>query len=261
MKKTKIEWATVSWNPLLGCSKVSEGCRNCYAERMMNRLSKIPALSSIPYASVLAENGHWNNTGIMVNDRITYPKHLKRGGQIIFVCSMSDLFFHADNQIRMIHTVMASCPQHTFLLLTKRPDEMLQFYNANFDYQSVPNIWKGITVENQDFIGRIERLQQLPDTTHNYFLSVEPMLSFVNIEKYLTGPKAIKWVICGAESGPEKVIRQLNIDWVRNLRDQCVKHKVPFMFKQKIGYNGKKISLPELDGRVWNEFPKFQTNE
>ncbi|MFB3904473.1 MAG: DUF5131 family protein [Acidobacteriota bacterium] len=233
MASTKIEWTESTWNPLTGCTKVSLGCKNCYAERLAIRLR---AMGQPNYA-----NGF----------RLTlHPRSLRlplkwKTPQRIFVNSMSDLF-HADVPvpfIREVFSVMKSAWWHRFQVLTKRSCR-LRDLSDQLEWGS--NIWMGVSVENEDFTYRIDDLRKTGAAVK--FLSLEPLLGPVrdlNLDW-------IDWVIVGGESGPRA--RRMDPTWVTEIRDQCVAAGVPFFFKQWGGTNKKKAGRL-LEGRTWEEMP------
>ncbi len=230
---SSIEWTDSTWNPLTGCSKVSPGCKNCYAERMTIRLK---AMGNSNYANGFRLTTH--------HDVLDLPLRWKKP-QTIFVNSMSDLFHEEvpDLFILRVFQTMQIADWHRFQILTKRPERLL---NLNSELQWVPNIWMGVSVENEDYMFRIEYLRDTGAKTK--FLSLEPLL----------GPlpsldlKGIDWVIVGGESGPRA--RVMNPCWVIDIRDQCLNAKVPFFFKQWGGSRRKKTGR-ELEGRTWDQMP------
>lgn len=259
MGVTKIEWCDMVWNPITGCTKVSEGCENCWAERMHKRFNSEP----------------FNQIQYHPERLLEEPLKIKKPKKI-FVCSMGDLFHPLVSPwyIDRILEVIEVCKHHTFLTLTKRPQNIeSKLYEANKETPArflgggdyLPNIWLGVSVENQrTVVERVPTFINIPASLH--FVSVEPMLGGVNLEPYLNN---IDWVICGGESGPGA--RPLHSDWVRDLRDQCIKAGVPFFFKQwgewfcferERDYHfsrvGKKKAGNLLDGKIWNEFPKIE---
>ncbi len=280
---TKIEWTEETWNPIVGCSKVSPGCNHCYAERMAKRLK---TMGQGKYSGVVDDNGWTGRTYFADLTAINEPLKWKKP-RTIFVCSMGDLF-HKDVEFNWILKVMYmidKCQQHTFLLLTKRPERMREFFQDwvpnpfCLDEGDLSNVWCGVTAENQEWADkRISILLDIPVAKR--FVSIEPMLGPVNLTQInidqdrtithnvLTGIpydwdygeefpenriEKLDWVICGSESGPSR--RPMDIDWVRNLKNQCFKSNVPFFFKQR--YEGKKkLTLPELDGLVWDQKPQ-----
>jgi len=228
---SKIEWTEKTWNPVTGCTKISEGCKNCYAERMAERLK---AMGLKKYRNGFDVTMH--------PECLNEPFKWKRPC-MIFVCSMGDIF-HQDVDrsfiVDIFKTIIFS-PQHTFQVLTKRP-----FIAWNAIAKFPKNVWLGTTIESQKYVTRLDFLKATKSSIK--FLSIEPMLGPVNVN--LTG---IDWVIVGGESGPGA--RPINIEWVRPIRDQCVDNGIPFFFKQWGGVNKKK-SGRLLDGREWNEMPR-----
>lgn len=229
-----IEWTQATWNPVTGCTKVSAGCKNCYAERMSKRLK---AMGKPQYA-----NGFKLT---LQPDALELPLRWKRA-RTIFVNSMSDLF-HKDvpsEFIEQVFSVINRCPQHTFQILTKRPEVAAQLADR---LHWTPNIWMGTSVENVLVLNRIACLRRIPARIR--FLSVEPLLGPIP-KLPLSG---IHWVIVGGESGPGA--RPMQLEWVRAIRDRCIAEQVPFFFKQWGGVN-KKASGRILDGKPWNGVPE-----
>lgn len=229
-----IEWTESTWNPVTGCTKVSAGCKYCYAERMARRLQ---AIGLPQYA-----NGFRVTLQPSVLDLPRRWKHPR----IIFVNSMSDLF-HEDvplAYIERVFDVICDCPHHTFQILTKRP-ERASMLSKKLQWPS--NIWMGTSVENDKMIHRIDQLRQIPSIVR--FLSLEPLL----------GPLAqlrlddIHWVIVGGESGPNS--RPMQEAWVDDILRCCIRSNVPFFFKQWGGKNKKKTGRL-LHGRTWDEMPR-----
>ena len=262
---TKIEWCDESWNPITGCTPISEGCKNCYAKRMSYRMK--------------GRFGYDKNEPFKVTyhkDKLKEPLKWKKPKKI-FVCSMGDLFHEAicDEAIDDVLSIALLAKQHTYLLLTKRPKRALAYFNYHFpigvdgnkefyrkDYLT-DNVWVGITAENQERADeRIPVLFKIPAKIR--FISAEPMLRMMLLEKYLgyynkyailteEKPK-LDWVICGGENGHGA--RAIPSYSIMNLRDQCVKANVPFFFKGwgKASPNtGRKIQ-----GKEWNQFPKIK---
>lgn len=333
--KSKIEWTDATWNPIRGCSRVSEGCRNCYAETVANRFCG----QGSPYEGVVQIDadgkglGKWNGQIKFVEKRLLDPLRWKTPRKI-FVNSMSDLFHEnvTDEMLDRIFAVMALCPQHTFQILTKRPDRMLAYMSkarpnnmchiasqlvpwyvwravnllqvglrgehmcpigwdlddedretiAAFKGWPLPNVWLGVSVENQKAADeRIPLLLQTPAAVR--FLSVEPMLGRVDLmsidylqavaqpgwqgEKRYPFPNMpdewrtkllhlLDWVICGGESGPGA--RPMHPDWARSLRDQCMAAGVPFFFKQWGEWRWEEptcwSATPEMAGQCYGPF-------
>ena len=297
--KTGISWTDATWNPVTGCTRISAGCQNCYAEKMAKRLQ---AMGSPRYSNGFDVAFHY--------DTLSIPMRWKKPKRI-FVNSMSDLF-HDDvpeSFIRAVFTTMANCQQHIFQVLTKRHKRVCEILNEWQDsglvlregYGSVlPNVWLGVTAEDQKNADeRIPWLLKTPAAVR--FVSVEPMLGLLNVSPYLGKNilpsihclsndvmDGIDWVICGGESGPNA--RPMHPDWVRSLRDQCVAASVPFFFKQwgeyapesaldssitpsthslheshmfsdgqRVYRVGKKNAGMLLYGETWNQFPAVTT--
>lgn len=233
MAKTKIEWTETTWNPVTGCDKVSPGCKHCYAERMSARLK---GMGSPNYANGFELTLHPH----MLGHPLLWRKPSK-----VFVNSMSDLF-HREvpvEYIQQVFEVMRQTPQHEYQVLTKRA-ERLAGVSGQLDWPD--NVSMGVTVENADYLHRIDYLRQTGAKTK--FLSIEPLLGpMAGLD--LTG---INWVIVGGESGPGA--RPMNPEWVRVIRDKCIESGVPFFFKQWGGVSKKKAGRI-LDGRTWDERP------
>lgn len=261
---SKIEWTDATWNPVSGCTKISPGCDNCYAERIAERFRGTP--------------GYPAGFDITLHpERLQQPVKWKRPRRI-FVNSMSDLF-HKDipmDFLDQVFDVMVQAEQHTFQVLTKRSSRMRDIVNARFSPGYAPpcpkNIWLGVSVEGPQQKSRIVHLQETLVPVR--FLSIEPLLAPMG-ELPLEG---IHWVIVGGESGPGA--RAMHPDWVREIRDHCVTANVPFFFKQwgewapydRGAVNAATLAIPKsldepvskfgkkhagrcLDGREWNQFP------
>ncbi len=234
---SKIEWTGSTWNPVTGCTKISSGCQNCYAERMAKRLK---AMGQANY-----RNGFKVTCHPHVLDT---PTHWKRP-QMVFVNSMSDLF-HKDVPIDFILDIFATmhrADQHQYQILTKRAERLAEL-SPQLPWRD--NIWMGVTVEAAQYKDRIDYLRYT--SARIKFLSLEPLLDDLG-ELDLSG---IDWVIVGGESGPGA--RPIEADWVRSIRDQCRAGQVPFFFKQWGGVNKKKAGR-KLDGRTWDQVPHFKT--
>ena len=237
--KSQIEWTDATWNPLRGCTKITPGCANCYAETFAERFRGVP---NHPY-----EQGFDLR---LVPEKLAAPLEWKRPRRI-FVNSMSDLF-HEDAPLDYITRVcetMRDAPWHTYQVLTKRAGKLHELLNGPLrEFASLPQIWWGVSVENRKHgLPRIDLLRDTPATTR--FLSVEPLLEDLG-QVNLDG---IHWVIAGGESGHRA--RPLQPEWVTSLRDQCAAAGVPFFFKQWGGKQKKKNGR-ELEGRTWDEMPK-----
>lgn len=228
-----IEWTDATWNPMTGCTKISPGCKHCYAERMAKRLK---AMGQPNYVNGFRLTLHTSMLGM--------PLKLRKPS-VIFVNSMSDLFHKdvPDQLIRQVFDVMNEADWHTYQVLTKRSERVAQMSTTLPWWH---HIWMGVSVENEEYLHRIDDLRK----TNAYvcFLSLEPVLGpLPNLN--LDG---IGWVIVGGESGPEA--RPINADWVRQIRDRCVASGVPIFFKQWGGINRKRAGRV-LDGRTWDEIP------
>ncbi len=233
-QNSKIEWTESTWNPVTGCTKISPGCKNCYAERMALRLK---AAGSPNYANGFKVTLHPHALEIPLR----WKKH-----RTIFVNSMSDLF-HKDvpfDFISKVFDVMRRASHHRFQILTKRSDRLLEL-SPRLTWPR--NVWMGVTVENADSSFRIENLKQTNAATK--FISFEPLLDPI-LDIDLRG---IDWVIVGGESGPGA--RPMEPQWAIDIRDQCLNANVPFFFKQWGGVNKKKNGR-KLDGRIWNQTPR-----
>ncbi len=228
-----IEWTDATWNPVRGCTKISPGCKHCYAETFAERFRGVP---DHPF-----EQGFDLR---LVPEALDLPLRW-RSSRRIFVNSMSDLF-HEDvpeEFIRQVFDVMRRASQHEFQVLTKRSARMMELA-ATLDIPD--NVWMGVSVESADYTSRIDDLRKVRAAVR--FISVEPLL----------GPiprlplRGIHWVIVGGESGHHA--RTMDPDWVTSIRDQCARAGVPFFFKQWGGVR-KKLAGRKLDGRTWDEMP------
>lgn len=230
---SSIEWTESTWNPLTGCTKISPGCKHCYAERMARRLQ---AMGQPNYANGFRLTVHEH----MLEQPLGWKKP-----QMVFVNSMSDLF-HQDvppDFVQKVFDVMRRASWHTFQVLTKRSNRLLQL-DPNIDWPT--NVWMGVSVENLAYSYRIEHLRGTDARLK--FLSLEPLLGpLPDLEL-----QGIDWVIVGGESGPGA--RPMAEDWVVDIRDQCLAASVPFFFKQWGGVRKKK-SGRVLKGRTWSQLP------
>lgn len=235
---TSIEWTDATWNPVRGCTKISDGCRHCYAETFAERFRGVP--------------GHPYEYGFdlrLVPLKLGEPLRWA-APKMIFVNSMSDLF-HDDVPVEYIvevARVMQFCHWHTFQVLTKRSERMRDLLRNELAFiAKAPNVWWGVSVENKKSgVPRIEHLRSAPASVR--FLSIEPLLEDVG-RLNLDG---IAWVIVGGESGARA--RPMQPEWVTSIRDQCEKARVPFFFKQW-GGTRKKLAGRTLDGRTHDGFP------
>lgn len=231
--KSKIEWTESTWNPVSGCTKISNGCENCYAERMAKRLQ------------AMGTKGYEDGFKVTLHpDSLEKPLKMKKA-QMIFVNSMSDIFHKdiPDEYIMRIFDVMNRAHWHTFQVLTKRPERLAQMASI---LKWTDNIWMGVTVESNDYIDRVDYLRNLNIKVK--FLSVEPLIDSVDKMDY----KGIDWVIVGGESGYG--CREIKKEWVLEVKDKCEKENIPFFFKQWGGVNKKKNGRL-LDGKIYDGIP------
>jgi protein gp37 len=287
--KTTIEWTDATWNPVTGCTKVSQGCKHCYAERVFPRTS---ARQQVIEPS--GERRERRFTDVWTHEnRLNMPLRLRKPRRI-FVNSMSDLF-HEDvpfGFVERVFVVIEGAPQHTFQILTKRPERMRAFMQRWADQRGVPaNAWLGVSVEDQSTADeRIPLLIQTPAAVR--WISAEPLLGPINLYPWACMPElmdkhgepfvGLDWVVVGGESGPKA--RPMHPDWARSLRDQCVDAGVPFLFKQwgeflpcgmptdqphdtnrsppggevdghRFVRIGKRAAGRLLDSRTWDEYP------
>lgn len=241
-----IEWTEATWNPTTGCDRISPGCDNCYALKLAKRLK---AMGQAKYQTDGDPRTSGPGFGVAVHsDALDEPLRW-RAPRRIFVNSMSDLF-HArvprEFVVQVWH-IMARTPQHTYQILTKRPERMARVLAESVPYGPLDNVWLGTSVESAGYARRADGLRSAQAAVR--FLSAEPLLGPLdNID--LTG---IHWVIAGGESGPRA--RPIDPGWVRDLRDRCVERNVAFFFKQW-GGRTPKTGGRELDGRTWDQFPE-----
>jgi protein gp37 len=231
---SSIEWTDSTWNPVSGCTKISLGCKHCYAERLAKRLQ------------AMGVENYRNGFGLTLQPQmLNLPLHWSKP-RTIFVNSMSDLF-HKDiplEYIRRVFDIMERAHWHRFQILTKRAERL-----AELDHKLTwpSNVWMGVSIESEDYISRIGLLRQT--SAKMKFLSLEPLLGPL--------PKLdlsfIHWVIVGGESGPKA--RPVKRQWVIDIRDQCVKQNVPFFFKQWGGVNKRRTGRL-LDGETWDQMPE-----
>ncbi|HEY9200717.1 MAG TPA: phage Gp37/Gp68 family protein [Gammaproteobacteria bacterium] len=239
--QSKIEWTEMTWNPMTGCSKVSPGCKHCYAETMAARLQAMGA------------NGYENGFDVsLLHERLNQPLKRKKP-TVYFVNSMSDLFHEGASFAFLdeVFKVISLTPQHTYQILTKRAGRMAKYFSKRIPPK---NAWLGVSVEDRKYgLPRIDKLRSID--AHVRFLSVEPLLEDlgrINLD-------AIHWVIVGGESGPKA--RPMKIEWVRSIKKQCDIADVSFFFKQWGGWgaDGKKRSKQAngrlLEGQTFSEMP------
>jgi protein gp37 len=235
---SNIEWTEFTWNPVTGCIKVSQGCKNCYAERMAKRLK---AMGSERYASGFKPTLHW--------DLIDAPRSWRKP-RLVFVNSMSDLFQETvpESFICRVFDSMVACPQHTFQILTKRSDRLCEMASR---LPWPKNVWMGVSIEDERVANRAVDLATVPAAIR--FLSCEPLIGPLEFLPL----KNIDWVIVGGESGPRA--REMEASWVKSIRRQCRKHGVAFFFKQWGGVR-KDLTGRILDGRTYDEMPRQKLN-
>jgi protein gp37 len=232
-----IEWTDATWNPVTGCTKVSQGCKHCYAERWAERFRGVP--------------DHPFEQGFDLKlwpERLELPLGWKEPRRI-FVNSMSDLYHPGVPEpfIRQVFDTMNKARWHTYQVLTKRADR-LQELGERLPWQA--NIWQGVSVEDARVVDRIDQLRRVPARVR--FLSLEPLIGPLESLRL----KGIHWVIVGGESGPGS--RPMDAKWVRSIRRQCREQAVPFFFKQWGGVHKGKAGRT-LDGRTWDQFPVMST--
>jgi protein gp37 len=236
MASTKIEWTESTWNPVTGCTKISTGCKFCYAEIMTRRLK------------AMGQEKYKNGFELTLHPATLKEPFTWKKGRMIFVNSMSDLF-HKDvpiEYIQQIFKVIKDNPQHVFQVLTKRAD-ILRYYDSEGWIEWPHNLWMGVTVENSYVTNRIDLLRQTGAKVK--FLSCEPLLgSLPDLDL-----QGIDWVIVGGESG--RTPRPIKEEWVIDLKEQCKNSKVAFYFKQWGGTNKKKAGKA-LEGKVYNQMPE-----
>lgn len=243
---TGIEWTEATWNPIAGCTMVSPGCTNCYAMRMAARLQ---AIGLERYQGTTRHSGGrhvWSGKIVLDRKALQIPLSWKRPRHI-FVNSMSDLFHEAvpETFIREVWTAMETAHQHTYQILTKRPDRMLDVLRKA-EFRKLPNVWLGTSVENEAAASRIEVLRRVPAVIR--FVSFEPLIGSVGKPSM----KGIHWAIVGGESGPNA--RPIDTQWVDDILQICQRQDVAFFFKQWGGKN-KKAAGRRYRGKTWDEMP------
>jgi len=234
--QSTIEWTESTWNPVTGCTKISAGCLNCYAERMAKRLR------------AMGQRRYRNGFKLTLQPEALDEPYKWKKPRVVFVNSMSDLFHEQVplGFIREVFSVMNDNKRHTFQILTKR-SERLRELAPLLDWPE--NIWMGVTIENNDYVARANDLRIIDAAIK--FLSLEPLLGPIpNLDI-----KGIDWVIVGGESGPRA--RPMQEQWVLDIKKKCDnKHKIPFFFKQWGGVNKKKTGRL-LQGKTWDNYPKI----
>jgi len=230
---TGIEYVDETWNPVTGCTKISLGCTNCYAARMAKRLAGRFGYPEKPHEFDVTFHP----------DKLEEPLHWHKP-RVVFVCSMGDLF-HEDVEttfLQEIFSMMQTCNNHVFLVLTKRPKAMAEFMawwlyayrigekDGSSIEQVLPNVWLGVTIETQDEMWRVEELLEIPAAKH--WVSAEPCLSTLDFTPWLD---QLNWLVLGGETGPRA--RPMHPDWARQVKDDCVAAGVPFYFKNWGGWH------------------------
>jgi len=234
-QSSNIEWTNSTWNPVTGCSKISPGCHNCYAERMARRLK------------AMKQPNYINGFEVTLHNNSLYLPIKWKTPQTIFVNSMSDLF-HENVPIEFIlkvFDIMNTANWHTYQLLTKRSDRLLEL-DAKLPW--APHIWMGVSIENDMYKRRLDDLRRI--NANMKFISFEPLLGPITDLNL----KGINWAIVGGESGPNA--RPIQPSWITDIRNICNNQEIPFFFKQWGGVRKKKFGRL-LEGRTWDEMPKI----
>jgi protein gp37 len=245
MAETSIEWTDATWNPVAGCTILTAGCTNCYAMRMAARLE---AMGMNKYAGLTRKSGgraKWTGKVFLDRQSLASPMSWSKPRRV-FVNSMSDLF-HAEvpaDFIAEVWQVMADTPRHTYQILTKRPDRMIEIVPA---LRKLPNVWLGTSVEDDRVLYRVEEMRRVPAAVR--FISFEPLIGSVAAAD-LTD---IHWAIVGGESGPKA--RHMDPAWVDEIFDICIQYGVAFFFKQWGGRN-KKATGRSYRERTWDDLPE-----
>ncbi len=231
--QSKIEWTQVTWNPVTGCSKISQGCKHCYAERMAKRLK------------AMGVERYRDEFEVTLQDDLVELPHRWSKPRLVFVNSMSDLFHEKVplDFIQRVFQTMKDCPRHIFQVLTKRSERLCELAK---ELPWSPNVWMGVSVEDSQVLHRIMDLQAVPAAVR--FLSCEPLIGPLDDLSL----KGIDWVIVGGESGPKS--RPMKPEWVESILLQCKEAEVPFFFKQWGGVRKKRTGR-ELLGQTFDEMP------
>jgi protein gp37 len=247
MADTSIEWTDATWNPVAGCTVISPGCTNCYAMRMAARLD---AMGMKKYRGLTRKSGKravWTGKVRLDHNALGIPAGWMKPRRI-FVNSMSDLFHEAvpAKFVAAVWDAMQATPQHTYQILTKRPDQMAKITAS---LPVLPNVWLGTSVESADYLGRIDDLRKVDAAVR--FVSFEPLLGSVARADL----RGIQWAIVGGESGPRS--RLMDAQWVAEIETACRKARTAFFFKQWGGKN-KKATGRSLHGRTFDEMPDLR---
>lgn len=250
MADTSIEWTDTTWNPVAGCTVLSPGCTNCYAMRMAARLESMGAAKYSGLTRRTGGRAKWTGK-VRLDDAALKAPAMWKKPRMVFVNSMSDLF-HAsvpDKFIIRVWASMRAARQHTFQILTKRPERMAELSRS---LPMLENVWLGTSIESADFLWRLDHLKATHAATR--FISFEPLLNDVG-RPDLSG---VHWAIVGGESGP--AARPMEQDWVENIQLACDRDDVAFFFKQWGGKNKKRAGR-ELHGQTWDAFPATSRRE
>jgi len=244
MAETSIEWTDTTWNPVAGCTVLSPGCTNCYAMRMAARLE---SMGTRKYAGLTRKSGgraKWTGRVRLDESALAAPANWRKP-RMVFVNSMSDLFHDGvpDDFISRVWTTMAKARQHTFQILTKRPERMAKLSRV---LPLLPNVWLGTSVESAAYLSRIDDLRRTKASVR--FISFEPLITDVGRPNL----RDVHWAIVGGESGPGA--RIMEKVWVENIRLASSRDGAAFFFKQWGGVNKKRAGR-ELHGRTWDDFP------
>ena len=228
-----IEWTDATWNPVTGCSKISPGCKFCYAERLALRLR------------AMGQSNYRNGFEVTLQPHMLDHPFRWRQPRRVFVNSMSDLFHEdvPDDYVKQVFDVMRRAHWHQYQVLTKRSKRLLQM-DELLDWR--PQIWMGVSVESEDYLFRVDHLRKTGASIK--FLSIEPLLEPI----HKIDLRGMDWVIVGGESGPGA--RAVDASWVREIRDRCTRARVPFFFKQWGGIFKSRTGRL-LDGRTWDQMP------
>ena len=239
-RNSGIDWTDATWNPWYGCTKVSTGCKHCYAQRDMLRYGKNFDVVTRAQPGTLYSPDKWTDEDLL-----------------IFVCSWSDFFHEAADEWRPeAWAIIKRNPQHTFQILTKRVDRILEHLPPDWEY-GYPNVWLGASAADQpEADARMDDLLAVPAVLH--WVSVEPLVGPLSLINWLYkgGPRpGLKWVVVGGESGAGKEWRDMRHEWVDTLFDECQMFEIPFFFKQWAGQKKKDVVNNRYKGKVWNEMP------
>lgn len=264
---TKIEWTNETWNPVVGCTKLSSGCAECYAEKFAVRLA---GNEKTQFYKKVIDNGRWNGKTLVRISEFDRPERWKRP-RMIFVCSMGDLFHDSVpfTAINSLFSVMSDFDRHIYQILTKRPQRVLDFFSwkwaetkeklgTDAPWFPKPNIWIGVTAENQNIWNeRVPLLAKIP--TQVRFVSCEPLLSHIDMEVPDGKDRLVNWIICGSETGNRA--RRMDISWAQWLAIQASNRNIPFFMKKYITSTGKEFPFEELPDLLRKrQYPVFTNN-